>query len=188
MQRFNPECLITHDCIDEFYPIALPSGSNWTLSYGTTSAKAQLFALWNYSRSCHSMRRELSFLEHSRSHSTQSTPYNHASWNRLLFAKRQRGMFRLHVGCENTQWTSAILSPVHKDLARLNGPPQPNQKWSPALGIEPRCLDHKPQPLTIESFLTPVLGDVGFKSAKGRYHAVLELGRDGNRRTRPSYY
>ena len=30
----------------------------------------------------------------------------------LLFAKRHRGIFKLHVGCANTQWTSGIFSPV----------------------------------------------------------------------------
>ena len=29
----------------------------------------------------------------------------------------------------------------------MNGTPQPNQKWLPALGIEPRSFRHKPQPL-----------------------------------------
>ena len=38
-------------------------------------------------------------------------PYTHARRNRLLFAKRQRGIFNLHVGCANTQGTSVILSP-----------------------------------------------------------------------------
>ena len=59
-----------------------------------------------------SMRRELSSLEYSISHSTQTAPYTHARRNWLLFAKRQRGIFRLHVGCANTQWTSGIFSPV----------------------------------------------------------------------------
>ena len=95
-----------------------------------------------------SMRKELSSLEYRRSHSTQAAPYTHACWNRLLFAKRQRGIFRLQVGCANTQWTSGVFSPV---------PPQPNQKWPPAMGIEPWSLDHEPQLLTIEPFLTPPL-------------------------------
>ena len=42
----------------------------------------------------------------------QASPYTHAGQNRLLFAKRQRGIFRLHVGCANTQCTSGIFSPV----------------------------------------------------------------------------
>ena len=53
-----------------------------------------------------SMRRELSSLEDSISHSTQAAPYTHACQNLLLFAERQRGMFRPHLGRENTQWTS----------------------------------------------------------------------------------
>ena len=54
----------------------------------------------------------LSSLENSVSHDTQTAPYTHAHRNRLLFAKRQRGIIRLHVGCANTQWTSGIFSPV----------------------------------------------------------------------------
>ena len=42
-----------------------------------------------------------------------------------------------------------------KDLARMNGTPQPNQKRPPALGIEPGSLDHESQPLTIGPLLTP---------------------------------
>ena len=36
-----------------------------------------------------------------------------------------------------------------KDLARMNGTPQPNRKWPPALRIKPGSLNHKTQPLTI---------------------------------------
>ena len=53
-----------------------------------------------------SMRRELSSLEDSINHSTQAAPYTHACQNRLLFAERQKGVFRPHLGRENTQWTS----------------------------------------------------------------------------------
>ena len=35
------------------------------------------------------------------------------AWNRLLFAKRQKGIFNLRVGRANTQGTSVILSPDH---------------------------------------------------------------------------
>ena len=59
-----------------------------------------------------SMRRELSSLEDSISHSTQAAPYTHACQNRLHFAERQRGMFRPHLGRENTQWTSCNFRPV----------------------------------------------------------------------------
>ena len=65
------------------------------------------------------------------------------------------GIFRLRVGCANTQWTSCILDLFCIDLARMNDTPQPNQKWLPVQGIEPRSLDHKPQPLPIGPFLTP---------------------------------
>ena len=39
----------------------------------------------------------------------------------------------------------------------MNGTPQPNQKCLPALGIEPRSLNHESQPLTIGPFLTLVV-------------------------------
>mgnify|MGYP001796164741 CR=1 FL=1 len=60
----------------------------------------------------------LSTLEYSVSHSTQTAPYTHARQNRLLFAKRQRqrGIFRLHVGCANTHWTSGSFSPDAQGL------------------------------------------------------------------------
>ena len=38
--------------------------------------------------------------------------YIDVSTQPYVFAKRQRGTFRLHVGCANTQLTSAIFSPV----------------------------------------------------------------------------
>ena len=43
----------------------------------------------------------------------------------------------------------------HKDLARMNGTPQPNRQCLTALGIEPGSLDHESQPLTSRPFLTP---------------------------------
>ena len=46
------------------------------------------------------------------SHSTQTARYTHVRRIRLLFAKRQSGIFRLRVGCANTQLTSGISSPV----------------------------------------------------------------------------
>ena len=42
--------------------------------------------------------------------------------------------------------TPLFFAPFRKDLARLNGAPQPNQKWLPSLGIQPWSLNHKPQP------------------------------------------
>ena len=61
------------------------------------------------------------------------------------------GNFRLHVGCTNAP---VLLVLIHKDLAKMNGMPQPNRKQLPALGIEPGSLDHESQPLTIRPFLT----------------------------------
>ena len=103
-----------------------------------------------------SMQRELPSLEYSVSHSTQTAPYIHACQNRLLFAKRPRGTIRLRVGFANTPWTSGIVSPNPKDLARINGTPQPNQKWLPAQGIESGYLNHESQPLTIGPFLATI--------------------------------
>ena len=48
-----------------------------------------------------SIRRELSPLEYSVSHSTQAAAYTHAHPNRPLFGKRQRGINTLHLGCAN---------------------------------------------------------------------------------------
>ena len=36
-------------------------------------------------------------------------PYTHARRNPLLFGKRQRGIFNLHVGCANAQGTSVLI-------------------------------------------------------------------------------
>lgn len=89
-----------------------------------------------------SIRRELSPLEYSVSHSTQAAAYTHAHPNRPLFGKRQRGINTLHFG-------EQILVLYHKDLVWMNGTPLV------VLGIDPGSLDHKPQPLTIGPFLTP---------------------------------
>ena len=50
---------------------------------------------------------------------------------------------------------TVILAPDRKNLARMNGTPQPNQKWLPRLGIEPGSHNLKPQFLTILPFLIP---------------------------------
>ena len=53
------------------------------------------------------------FFKYSTGHSTQAAPYTHARWNRFSLGKGQSGIFRLHVGCANTWWTSAAnLSPI----------------------------------------------------------------------------
>ena len=49
---------------------------------------------------------------------------------------RQRGIFRLHVGCVQTHSGPPVfLVPFSKYLARMNGTPQPYRKWLPALGL-----------------------------------------------------
>ena len=52
-------------------------------------------------------------------------------------------------GVQTHSETLVFLVPFRKVPARMNGTPQPHQQQSPTLGIEPRSLDHKPQPLTI---------------------------------------
>ena len=72
-------------------------------------------------------------------------PYTHARQNWLLFAKRQRGIFNMHMVCANTQGTSVILSP---DPLGLCG--QPKHEACD------RTQDSNPQPTGLEaSVLTP---------------------------------
>ena len=80
----------------------------------------------------------------------------------IMPAKIGYSLRRGRGGSSNCMWgvqthsgPPVFLVPFRKDLARMNGTPQPNQKWLPALGIEPGSLNHKPQPLTIGPFLTP---------------------------------
>ena len=58
-------------------------------------------------------------------------------------------------GVQTHSGPPVFLVPFRKDLARMNGTPQPNQKWLPALEIELGSLDQESQPLTIGPFLTP---------------------------------
>ena len=58
-------------------------------------------------------------------------------------------------GVQTHSGPPVFLVLFRKDLARMNGTPQPNQKRLPALGIEPGSLDHESQPLTIGPLLTP---------------------------------
>ena len=60
-------------------------------------------------------------------------------------------------GVQTHSGPPVFLVPYRKDLARMNGRPQPSQKWLPVLGIEPGSLDHESQPLTIGPLLTPCL-------------------------------
>ena len=95
------------------------------------------------------MRTELSSLEYSISHSTQTGPYTHARRKQLLFAKRQRGSLDCVWGSQTHSGHLVLLVPLRMDLARVNGTPQ-----LPAQGIEPGSLNHKPKPLTIGPLLT----------------------------------
>ena len=52
-------------------------------------------------------------------------------------------------GVQTHSGPQVFLVSFRKDLARMNGTPQPNRKWLPALGIEPGSLDHESQSLTI---------------------------------------
>ena len=72
--------------------------------------------IWNkWKRDVLSFKTERVILSRvQRSHSTHCTlaaPYTHVRRNRLLFARRQSGIFKLHVGCVNTQRTD-IFRPV----------------------------------------------------------------------------
>ena len=124
---------------------------------------------------CLSMRRVLSSLENSVSHSTQTAPYTHARRNSLLFEKRQRGIFGLHWVVQIHSGLPVVLVLFRKDqLARMNGTLQPNHKWLPAQGIEPGSLNHKPQPLTIGPFLTRDNDLTDFVLVKGENTAKLQ--------------
>ena len=57
--------------------------------------------------------------------------------------------------------------PFRKDLARMNGTPQLNQKILLALGIEPGSLDHESQPLSVDPFLIFQWG--------GGVHSIIRL-------------
>ena len=72
--------------------------------------------------------------------------------NKLLFAKWLRGMFRLHLGCANTQWTSGFVSqgPCPDEWRTTT---KLEMTWPPLLGIEPESLDLKPEHLPL---LTPL--------------------------------
>ena len=59
--------------------------------------------------------------------------------------------------CNHKSGPPVIIVPFCKDLARMEGTPQPNQIWLPVQRIETGSLDLKPQPLTIWPFLTPSL-------------------------------
>ena len=48
-----------------------------------------------------------------------------------------------------------FIVPFCKDLARMKGTPQTNQKWLLALGTEPWSLNRECQPLIVGPFLTP---------------------------------
>ena len=49
---------------------------------------------------------------------SNTVPCTNDCWNWLLFVKSQREVFRLHVGCSNTRWTSSSFSFV---LQVVNG-------------------------------------------------------------------
>ena len=73
-----------------------------------------------------SMYRELSSPEYNFSHCTQAAPYTHAHQNRPLFAKRQRGIYMWGVQTHNGPLV--FLVPFRKDLARMDGTQQLNEK------------------------------------------------------------
>ena len=83
------------------------------------------------------------------------------------------------LGVQTHSGPPVFLVPFLKDLSRLNGTSQPNQKWMPVQGIEPVSLDHKYQPLTIEPFLTPKKNAP--HNVKNGINLPLDSGLDGRR-------
>ena len=105
------------------------------------------------------LRSELSSVEYSGSHSTQTMPDTHACWNLLLLLKgyslqrRRRETIKLHMGVQTYSEPPVSLVPFRMDLVRMSSTPQPNLKWLLALEIKARSLDQKHQPLIMEPFL-----------------------------------
>ena len=58
-------------------------------------------------------------------------------------------------GVQTHSGTLVLKVPFYKDLARMNGTPDPNRKRLLAQGIKPGSLDHESQPFAIGPFLTP---------------------------------
>ena len=62
------------------------------------------------------------------SHSTQAAFYTSAHQNQLLFAKWQKGSLDCMLVVQKHSGPPVLLVLFRKDLARMNGTPQPNQK------------------------------------------------------------
>ena len=109
------------------------------------------------------------------SHSTQVTLYPHARQNRLLFAKRQRGIFRLRVGCANTQSTYGIFSPVPQ------GPGQnechTTTKSEMTASTKNQTQVSRSQDSTNRPFLTPLLFSLcaHFYMVANRLHPITQF-------------
>ena len=72
------------------------------------------------------------------------------------FLREGRGGFLDCVwGVQTHSGPPVFLVLYRKNLARMYGTPQPNQKWLPGLGIKPGSHNLKPQFLTIGPFLIP---------------------------------
>ena len=109
-----------------------------------------------------SMRRELSSLECNVSHSTRAALYTHARQNRLLFAKRQRGINRQQTACGVCKHAVDFwyfLVPFCKDLARMYCTPQPNQnicrRWDRISQSRASTLNHWTIPISSDWTIWP---------------------------------
>ena len=72
-----------------------------------------------------------------------------------LFKRAEGGSLNCMWVVQTHSGPQVFLVTFRKDQARMNGTPQPNQKWLLALGTEPGSLNHESQPLIVGPFLTP---------------------------------
>ena len=68
------------------------------------------------------------------------------------YSMANRGSLDCMLGVQTHSGPPLFLAPFYKDLARIIGTPQPNQKWLPVLEIETVWISQSP--LTIGPFLT----------------------------------
>ena len=100
------------------------------------------------------MRRELSSLEYSVSLSSQTAPYTMRAKTVYSLWRGRVGSLSCMLGEQTHNGPAIFLVLFCKDQARMNGTPQPDQKWLGTHRIEHGSLDHKPQLLAIGLFLT----------------------------------
>ena len=126
----------------------------------------------------YSMRKEFFYLEYSIGYSTQAALYTHTRRNRLMFAKRQRGILRLHVGCASTHWTYGIFSPVLQGLwpgcmAHHNQIRNDWRRWESNPDLSITSLNHSTTRITIVE-LTILNGCLFYCIRLQRYSNMLQ--------------